>query len=441
LAKAVDFGFLPGVAPRPRPAALHKASFVAPEIDGPGVLTVVGGCVVGGCVVGGCVVGGSVVGGSVTGGSVVGGSVAGGSVVGATVLSGAVVSGAVESGAFVESGTVLSGIVESGAFVESGTVESGTVESGTVESGTVLSGAVVLSGTDDGGGDNVSSVGSLGSTVSIGATTRVGRADRGERFDEPTAPDAAAPAVSTTTAATANARALYVWNRAMRTCLRCGVPTECKQVLVAGGVGLLDVSRLVDLTKLDGEQRPDTGCDQSAVRRATGDEHGNRGGDALRQLVCSSMGQPVAVVEKSSSNPGIVRFEANRTLTGQGHMHFRSRLEAFGSTPADVLARRLFDSGRVAGVHLFSNMITVDLEKGYTSEGLLDLVKDLYVYYVPGVEPPSVDELMAGMEEPAAPAGAAPSAGGAELSEAAKRIPPLLLERSRAAMAKWKATH
>jgi Scaffold protein Nfu/NifU N terminal len=168
----------------------------------------------------------------------------------------------------------------------------------------------------------------------------------------------------------------------------------------------------------------------------------DRGCTALGQLVWPTMGQPVAVVEKSSSNPGVVRFEANRTLTGQGHMHYRSRLDAHGSTPADVLARRLFDSGRVAGVHLFSNMITVDLEKGYTSEGLLDVVQDLYVYYVPGVVPPSADELMAGMEEPAAASGAvAGAAGGAELSEAAKRIPPLLLERSRAALAKWKATH
>ena len=36
------------------------------------------------------------------------------------------------------------------------------------------------------------------------------------------------------------------------------------------------------------------------------------------------MGQPVAVQEKPSTTPGVVRFELNRTLSGQGHERFRS---------------------------------------------------------------------------------------------------------------------
>ncbi|MDQ1372812.1 MAG: hypothetical protein QOJ09_150, partial [Actinomycetota bacterium] len=31
------------------------------------------------------------------------------------------------------------------------------------------------------------------------------------------------------------------------------------------------------------------------------------------------MGQPVAVVEKPMSEPNVVRFELNRSLTGMGH--------------------------------------------------------------------------------------------------------------------------
>ena len=72
------------------------------------------------------------------------------------------------------------------------------------------------------------------------------------------------------------------------------------------------------------------------------------------------MGQLVAVTEKPSSTPGVVRFEINRTLSGQGHERFRSVLDAHGNTPSDELARRLFGTGQVAGVHVYSNIITVE---------------------------------------------------------------------------------
>ena len=36
------------------------------------------------------------------------------------------------------------------------------------------------------------------------------------------------------------------------------------------------------------------------------------------------MGQQVAVVEKPSPRPGLLRFETNRSLTGMGHEHFNS---------------------------------------------------------------------------------------------------------------------
>jgi hypothetical protein len=150
------------------------------------------------------------------------------------------------------------------------------------------------------------------------------------------------------------------------------------------------------------------------------------------------MGQLVAVVEKPSRTPGVVRFELNRALTGMGHERFRSAEEAVGPRPAAELARRLFDTGQVAGVHVFANMVTVDLAKGFDSEGLDEVVRDLYQYWKPGVEPPSFEDLQP--EEPAAAAPSGGDAGGsAELSEAAKRVPAHLLDRSRQARERWKA--
>jgi len=153
------------------------------------------------------------------------------------------------------------------------------------------------------------------------------------------------------------------------------------------------------------------------------------------------MGQLVGVIEKQSTIPGLARFELNRNLTGSGHEKFTSALDAIGPRPAAELARRLFATGHVAGVHLYMNNVTVDLQKGYTSEGLFDLIRDMYQYWKPGMTPPAFEDFAPPAESADAPA----AAGGAEadsgLSEAAKRVPAALLERSRAALAKWKAAH
>jgi hypothetical protein len=153
------------------------------------------------------------------------------------------------------------------------------------------------------------------------------------------------------------------------------------------------------------------------------------------------MGQPVAVTEKPSSSPGVVRFELNRSLTGMGHEHFRSAAEAGGNRPADELARRLFATGQVAGVHVYSNIVTVDLGTGGTAHGLADIVRDLYQYWKPGMEPPSFADVEAPAEETGAAAAGGGDEGGSDaaLSEAAKRVPAHLLERSRAARERWKA--
>lgn len=148
------------------------------------------------------------------------------------------------------------------------------------------------------------------------------------------------------------------------------------------------------------------------------------------------MGQLVGVVEKRSATPGVVRFELNRSLSGMGHERFASAAEAIGPRPAAALARELFATGQVANVHVYGNMVTVDLAKGFDSSGLIDIVREMYRYWKPGVEPPTFEDLQP--EEPAAvPAG--DGGGDAELSEAAKRVPAHLLERSRAARERWKA--
>jgi hypothetical protein len=153
------------------------------------------------------------------------------------------------------------------------------------------------------------------------------------------------------------------------------------------------------------------------------------------------MGQLVGVTEKSSATRGVVRFETNRTISGSGHEQFRTVADAYGNTPSDELARRLFATGQVGGVHVMANIVTVDLVKGHDSSGLADVVRDLYQYWHPGMEPPVFEEGAADEADAGASAGDAGAGGGGDavLSEAAKRVPSHLLERSRAARARWAA--
>ena len=149
------------------------------------------------------------------------------------------------------------------------------------------------------------------------------------------------------------------------------------------------------------------------------------------------MGQPITVVEKASSKRGVVRFEINRSLTGMGHERYTASEQAIGDKTSAELARRLFATGRVDAVHLYQNVVTVDVKKGFTSEGLADVLEQLYIYWVPGREPPP-------MEAPAEEAPAAAAAGGdapaTAVSAADSRVPAHLLERSRAALERARAT-
>ena len=103
-----------------------------------------------------------------------------------------------------------------------------------------------------------------------------------------------------------------------------------------------------------------------------------------------TMGQPVTVIEKPTGTPGIVRYEINRSITGMDHEVYVEGDEIFGDRPPDVLARRLFEWGGVSRVSMYSNIITVELSQT-NSDGIKKIVEDLFIYYRPGVEVPSVE--------------------------------------------------
>ncbi|MEC7174814.1 MAG: hypothetical protein VXW34_04370, partial [Actinomycetota bacterium] len=96
---------------------------------------------------------------------------------------------------------------------------------------------------------------------------------------------------------------------------------------------------------------------------------------------------------------------------------------------------RLIDHGGVDSVHVYSNIVTVELSRGSTGDGLGEVVANLYQYWLPGVEPPSFDDAQS--EETAVPATS--DEGGEELSAAAQRVPAHLLERSKTAKERWAA--
>jgi hypothetical protein len=147
------------------------------------------------------------------------------------------------------------------------------------------------------------------------------------------------------------------------------------------------------------------------------------------------VGQPVAVSPLRSSQPGLLRFEANRSLTGMGHEHYISLDQAVGPGSAPTLARRLLQTGQVDSVHIYGNIITVDLREGYTGETLRPIIEDLYTYYTEGFVPPPL-ELPAEEAPSGGGNGEAPAGGAAAVDS---RVPAHLLERSRLAKERWLA--
>ncbi|MFM8713353.1 MAG: hypothetical protein ACKOE7_08320 [Actinomycetota bacterium] len=98
------------------------------------------------------------------------------------------------------------------------------------------------------------------------------------------------------------------------------------------------------------------------------------------------MGQPVAVTIKRSAEAGRMRFELNRSLTGQEHEQYDSapdREDTFGA----VVAVRLFATGSVRAVHVMSNVVTADLAPGADPAPLAQIITDMYQYWKPGMVP------------------------------------------------------
>ena len=98
------------------------------------------------------------------------------------------------------------------------------------------------------------------------------------------------------------------------------------------------------------------------------------------------MGQLITVTRKPSIRPDVAIFELNRSLTGMGHERYRSMADIVRKRPVDELARRLFEAGGIEGIHIYSNVVTVDLAPGAKTDGLDDVIRGLFTYYREGVE-------------------------------------------------------
>lgn len=113
------------------------------------------------------------------------------------------------------------------------------------------------------------------------------------------------------------------------------------------------------------------------------------------------MGQLITVSRKPARRPDVAIFELNRSLTGMGHERYASGQTVTGHRPVDELARRLLAAQGVEAVHVYSNMVTVDLAPGAHGDGLIDIIRDLFTYYREGVE----------VADPMAPASATATEG------------------------------
>ena len=104
------------------------------------------------------------------------------------------------------------------------------------------------------------------------------------------------------------------------------------------------------------------------------------------------MGQPVTVIQKSSSKPGVQRYEINRSITGMDHERYKASDEILGERPPDTLAKAIFQLGGVDKITMNSNVIIVDSGKGGVDPNqVMAIIMDMFTYYLPGVEVPSFE--------------------------------------------------
>src|SRR5579859_4768620 len=66
-----------------------------------------------------------------------------------------------------------------------------------------------------------------------------------------------------------------------------------------------------------------------------------------------AMGLAINVTEHQTSRPTVVRFEADRGLTGMAHERYSSLADVIFDRPPDHLAKALFEHGGVKHVHIY----------------------------------------------------------------------------------------
>lgn len=99
------------------------------------------------------------------------------------------------------------------------------------------------------------------------------------------------------------------------------------------------------------------------------------------------MGMLITVTEKPSAQHGVVRFETNRALTGMAHERYAAGQEIDGDRGPDRVARALFEHGGARSVHVHGNQILVELAPGGSTDGMAELIENLFIHYRPGVTP------------------------------------------------------
>jgi hypothetical protein len=99
------------------------------------------------------------------------------------------------------------------------------------------------------------------------------------------------------------------------------------------------------------------------------------------------MGLAINVTEHKTRTPSVVRFEADRGLTGMAHERYSSLTDVIYDRPPDRLAKALLERGGVKHVHIYGNEITVTLESGGNTSGMAELITNLFIHYREGVQP------------------------------------------------------
>lgn len=99
------------------------------------------------------------------------------------------------------------------------------------------------------------------------------------------------------------------------------------------------------------------------------------------------MGLAINVKEYPTHKPSVVRFEADRGLTGMAHERYASMADIIYDRPPDRLAKLLFERGGVKNVHIYGNEVTVTLEPGANTGGIAELIQNLFIHYREGVTP------------------------------------------------------